>query len=377
MSLKTPSSRSRLIRVLGVDTSDNYQVGLLDQLLGSDFLSAALSALDDGWLKPAQVSPATAERRIRRFQTFARWAENHGRRALPADSDTVALYATEKLDSGVTFGTVKEDLNAIDWYHAREDLPAPGEFPEIQEFRRGAFRTAAKPPKQAYPIATSDLEKIVGAIEGGALDFGQANDGRNSLRRLRAKALFLVTFSSGGRITDVLLAQASWLSVRGHECVALEVPRSKNHPDGVRYEFYEAVNASLCPVRALGAWLSAAVELGLPGNLLFPQVKAKGTRPVVDPFAGLTGIELAKKVDDFISREGELLKRAAAAGGVEWDPRRQGLATRSLRRGLATEAYQAGAAIHEIQRTLGHVRVQTTSRYVDVEPLKGMEGVFD
>lgn len=342
-----------------------YETGLLDQILvtRSGFL---LEKLEEGWFEPAAVAPSTQVARIRRVKTFERWARDHGFIALPAEPKTVVLYATTNSLADKSWGTIKEDLNAIDWHHERNGYPKPGKSPEVAEWRKGASRAVSRPPKKAYPLSVEEVAAMNEAIRAGAIDFKQAKDERNELRRLRASALLLVQYASGARVSDLLTAKASWLTVGNNGWVALDIPRSKNHADGVSYRIYPSAEPELCPVLALTRWLDCAHDSGgLPDDILFPQVRSVGSVPLINPLLGHSGVALARKVEALTSGEGHILKVAATTGGVKWNPERHVLATRSTRRGLATEAHQAGAAIRNIKRTLGHVLVRTTSRYVE------------
>lgn len=362
-----------LASAFGADLGSRYHCRLLEQIVASDHLAFVLDAVNGGWFESATVSPATEERRARRVAAFEKWAEAHGLAPLPADPETVELYATHRHDAGVKWGTIKEELNAIDWHHERHGFPKPGKTARVVEFRKGLVRSSPEPDKQAYPLTIADLKAMVTAIKAGALDFQRARPGRTHLGRLRAEAFLLVTFGSACRPSDLLVTEASWF-VPHSDWVAIEVPRSKNRVNGVQYRMYPAEDPRVCPVFALSRWLEVAINSGgLPNNRVFSRVRALGDPPLVDPFHGLTGTDLAAKIAQATGCEAATLRTVAERAGVTWNPDRQVLGTRSTRRGVVTEAHRAGAAIEHLQRTLGHSMFQTTRRYVDAGPSEAIE----
>jgi site-specific recombinase XerD len=63
------------------------------------------------------------------------------------------------------------------------------------------------------------------------------------------------------------------------------------------------------------------------------------------------------------------LAEASAAMGVRLSPH-------CLRHGWAAAADDAGASVRQIQAQLGHVKVETTERYLKLRP-KGVEAIVD
>lgn len=365
MSSISPQETSRLVQRLGVDTTDAHQAATFDGLIRR-YGPQLASALHEGWFDPKPVLPATAVAYRRKYARFERWAKSFGLCPLPASEDAVEEYAQYRLESGAKASTIGRELDAVDWMHRNADHPQPGQTPRLREWKQGAARDPGQDPtRQSFPLQPEHIRALVRAVKRGAVDWQQASRARNNLKRLRTISLFLFLFATGMRISDAVRVKASWITVDNAGWARIQMPRSKNHPDGVSYRLYPAADSRWCPVRALVAWMEAATAAGgLPNGRLFPRVKPFQD-VLVDPLAGLSGEELWIRIEARVALENVVLADAANHAGIGRMSGRDPVSSRSFRRGLATAAREAGAEVSHIQRSLGHRLHATTVRYID------------
>lgn len=364
MSSITPQDKDRLARRLGVDMTHPYAAALFEGVTRR-YGPELVGMLQQGWFDTKPVSPATAVGYRNKYARFQRFAKDFGLCPLPASEDTVLTYAQFRLESGAKPSSIGRELDAIDWMHRNEDYPQPGQTPLLKKWKEGAANEDQDPARQSFPLLPEHVRAIVLAVKRGAVDWPRCSRERNMLRRLRAVAWFLVLFATGIRISDAIRLKASWVVVDAGGWARVQVPRSKNHPEGVSYRLCPAADPRWCPVRALIAWLEAATQAGgLPNGRLFAQVN--GYADILsDPIAGLKGEPLWAKIDSLRSVENEALREAANGAGINWNEDQYALSSRSFRRGLATAAHEAGAEVSHIQKSLGHRLHATTARYVE------------
>jgi integrase len=127
------------------------------------------------------------------------------------------------------------------------------------------------------------------------------------------------------------------------EGLTITLRRSKTDQEGLgrKVGLPYGSKASVCPVRALQAWLDAA---GVTEGALFRSVDRHG-----NVGGELGGRDVAR-----------IVKRAAAASGLD----AKVFAGHSLRAGLATSAAKAGKGAHAIMKTTGHRSVAMVQRYI-------------
>lgn len=366
MDYASTSEKDRLARRLGVDTTHHEEVVVFEALFHR-YGPQLVAAKDEGWFDTKPVAPSTLLVYRRRYAAFERWAEGFGLSALPASPAVVEAYAQFRLESGVKPSTVGRELDAIDWRHRVDDLAQPGQSPRLREWKAGAARSPGqKPVRQSVPLTVDQVGDLVDAVATGAVDWSVQRENRNELKRRRTAALFLFLFATGIRISDAIRLKAGWVVVDSDGFARVDVPRSKNHPQGVPYRLHAAADPRWCPVRALIAWMEAAAGVGgLPNGRLFPKVNPYGPDALTDPIEGLEGERLWKRIKGRTDAENRLFQEAAGHTAMEWNADRYALSTRSFRRGLATAAHEGGAEISHIQRSLAHRLYETSMVYVE------------
>lgn len=91
---------------------------------------------------PETLTANTVYTYLYRYGRFARWCEQTGRTALPADPDTYYLYLTAEQDNGLSRGTISGIANAIRWVHRNAGHPEPGSIPR-RSYTPPPWETAA------------------------------------------------------------------------------------------------------------------------------------------------------------------------------------------------------------------------------------------
>lgn len=290
----------------------------------------------------ARASKAEATVRTYRsaWRGFVRWCEIQGLEALPADGATVAFYVTTRAKVGIKPASIDLDLAAIAAAHAAAGHPSPRSSAEVQAVRAGIRRTHGVAQRQAAPILPDDLRAMVAALP-------------DTLAGKRDRALLLLGFATGSRRSELAALQAEDVVFvsRGLE---VAVRRSKTDQEGRGHVKPVPFGRfpSVCPVRAVKAWIKAA---GLEDGPLFRPINRHGH---IAPRA-LTGHSINR-----------IVKRAARAAGLD----AAAISGHSLRAGLVTAAVLAGRTDREIMAQTGHRSAEMLTRYT--RKARAWEGAF-
>lgn len=281
---------------------------------------AALSPLVESAIGYAADARAEATRRAYAadWRAFETWCEDKGLPALPASAPSVAVYLAALADAGRKVSTIERALSGIASRHRTAGLPWPKGQPQIREVLAGIRRRLGSAPARKAPVGDADLAAIVAT-------FGADLDG------LRNRAIVTLGWFGAFRRAELAALAVSDVTFTADGLV-VRIRRSKTDQDGHGSEkgIPYAGTPSLCPVRALRAWLDAAgiVE----GSLL----RASG-RTVA-----------------------RVVQRAARAAGLD--------ATRfgghSLRAGFATTAAKKGKTLDAIMRQTGHRSERVARGYI-------------
>lgn len=257
---------------------------------------------------------------------FRTWCVQNDRLSLPAEPETLRLFAASLLDRGLKVTTVARRACGVCYQHKVAGLPSPF-TPELKSMLKGARRLRCDPVRQMRPLTVEQLRKMAGLLSG-----------ESTFIALRARALLLLGFASALRswnITALDLDDVAFSDLG----VTLRIRREKQDQEGkgrwVGLPYGR--DGVTCPVRCLQAWLQ--VRGDAPGPL-FTRRAGHLTR------FGRFGIwDLVKKL---LRRIGE-------------DPQEYG--SHSLRAGFITAAGEAGCNHLLIAAQSGHRSLRCLQRY--------------
>ena len=263
------------------------------------------------------------------WRHFAAWCERHGRSALPAAPETVALYLAE-LGGQRKTATIGRRLTAIAQAHKAADHGTPTTQATVKAVWAGIRRTHGTAQEGKAPALTEDVRRMVTALP-------------DKLLGTRDRALLLVGFAGAFRRSELVALDVADVAETGDGLV-VTLRRSKTDQEGAgrRIGIPYGSNPLTCPVRALRAWLELTTIAAGP---LFRAVDRHGR---------LGPGRLSDKAVALV------VKRAAAAAGL--DPSRY--AGHSLRAGLATAAAAANVPERVIALQTGHRSTKILRRYI-------------
>jgi integrase len=254
-----------------------------------------------------------------------------GRCPLPADEDTVLLWATSILATGHKVATAAVRVAAVAFHHRRAGEPSPvGE--QIRSMLSGARRTRLEVPRQKRPVSVAQLRRI-----SAKLDTGEPLE-------VRDRAIFVLGFAGAFRCSELRS-----LNLEDVEFVAdgllVQLRRSKTDQEGEgrSVAIFRGKHADTCPVVVLERWLT---------------VRGRGPGPL---FLPTRGGNRANFTDGRMSREtmAQAMRRGFERAGLD----RRLYSGHSLRAGYVTAAAENGATALAIMRQTGHRSAEMVLRY--------------
>ncbi len=292
-------------------------------------------------LEAAAYAPNTQRAYAAAWRDFQDWARAMGRRALPAELETVRMYLVE-CSRRYRASSIELHLAAIRKCHQIAGHPL--DLSPLAELRRGIRRKIGTAKRGKIAITDDQLVRILGRMGG-------------SLPELRDRVVLLLGFVGGMRRSEIVGLDIADLEFKDAGVLAhLRRSKGDQEGEGAVVELKAAKRAILCPVRALKDWIAAAeIESG-------PLLRG------IDRF----GIVSPDRLDATSVRR-IVISRAAAVGIKNVSPH-------SLRAGAATTALAKGAKLERVAKHLRHKSIQTTlvydraaSRFKD----NAMEAVLD
>lgn len=279
------------------------------------------------------------------WRQFQAWCESLGRRPLPADPDTLAMYMVRRADDGRAVSSLRVDLAAIRTAHLLAGLSLDLRHPNLAMVLDGIARSnGTRPRRQAAAAVPEVLRRMLAARPPPDTPLGA-----------RDRAMLLLGFGAALRRSELVgLAIGDVEPVPGRGLMVL-VRRSKTDQHGAGQSVAVWANPSepdFCPASALTAWLAfrrqapdwAGVASDLERPLFCSLTKA----------GRLTGRGLSDKA---VAR---LVKQAAADAGLD-AARYSG---HSLRAGLATAAGDNGAGLADLMRQTRHRSTEVALGYL-------------
>lgn len=270
----------------------------------------------------AELAPSTRTTYASGWRGWETWCRRRGLVPLPADSDALAAYLTERAARGLSNGTLDGDCAAIAHRHHQEGLADPTAAAVVRRVRRGLRRILGTAPRrQAHPLTVAELTQIVASISPA------------SRIGVRDRAVLLLGYAAALRPSEIAALHFADVGIDSRGLL-ITIRRSKTDQEGQGQMIGVAagLHAATDPIRALHAWLD--LRPAGPGPL-FTRVPA--TRPITSEGIG------QRTVSDMVRN------RAAAAGLGHL-----GVSGHSLRAGHATTAAMNGAAIDRIAAQTRH-----------------------
>ena len=273
---------------------------------------------------------------------FLEFCDQHGRQALPADPETVALYYTGLAEVGAKPSTIKRRQASIKKAHQLAGRLSPTDDPRPRAVMAGIRRELGVRANQKAPLMTDLVRQLLEHIP------------TDTEAGLRDRALLLLGFASGRRRSELVALDVEDLREVA-EGYRVMVRRSKTDQEGegVEVGIPYGQHSDSCPVTALKSYLAAT---GISSGPLFRPANRNG-----DLRKGYRG-------EDGFWRDWRMSADNVALIVKHWI-QKAGLspadfAGHSLRAGLATQAAANGAPERAIMAQTGHADVEMVRRYI-------------
>jgi len=296
----------------------------------------------------AHLAKADATRRAYRadLADFTDWCRQAGVSPLPASAAAVLAYLVDRAET-LTVATLQRRLAALRDAHriAGHDLDTSN--PAFRETWRGLRRAKGIAKRQAAPLLTDELRRIVARLP-------------DTLTGARDRAVLLLGFAGALRRSELVSLYTNKLVHKSYveataDGLILHLVQSKTDQEGAsdRIGVPFASDPTACPVHAYRHWLTAA---GLTHGPVFRPIDARG----VVGEAALSDRAVALIVQRAIAASA----RADGASAEEAKAHASQFSGHSLRAGLATSAAANNAPGHVIQKHLRHKKFETTAGYI-------------
>ncbi len=268
------------------------------------------------------LAPSTRRAYERDWLTFASWCAQRGLVAIPAAPAMVAAFLAAEADRGFRAVTVGRRAAAIAAAHRAQDHPNPCDSGAVSAVMSGIRREHGTAPlRKAAPIDTVTLA------------------GR------RDRALLLLGFAAALRRSELVALDVEDLSFDAARGVRITIRASKTDQQragaAVAVPYARAGN-TMCAVRALQTWLTAA---GIHRGPVFRRIRRGDT---------LTEQRLTDQSVALI------VKRRAQTAGLPTAL----LSGHSLRAGYATAAASAGIEERKIANVTRHKNLPVLRGYI-------------
>jgi integrase len=288
----------------------------------------------------AARAQATRDAYASDWKQFTAWIESHGLDPLPADPRMVALWASHMARALKRRpSSIRRMLTAIGTIHRRAGHPNPCDHEIVREEMRGIANTLGVRPKRAAPLLIPHLEAIVSSMGDG-------------LRAVRDRAIVLVGWSGAMRRSEIAGLRAEDLTFLD-KGVSVLIRRSKTDQEGKgeHVALFYATRTTLCPVRAIQAWMR---EAKITEGPLFVRLSSHRTDPqiIADPLSP----EMIRYVVQVWTERAAV--QPEQIGAV--------FSAHSLRAGFITEAARNGRAEWTIAKQSRHKSADVLRSYIRV-----------
>ncbi len=280
----------------------------------------------------------------RDWRAWTAYAGAHHLEVLPADPAHVCAFLAA-YSTGRKATTTQRAAMAIGKAHRLAGLANPIDHEHVRRTLAGLRRTKGVAPRQAAPLCTADIERLVAA----------AGD---DLRGRRDRALILVGYVGAFRRSELAALNADDLETRP-EGLLVRIRRSKvdQEAHGRHKTLPHATERpELCPVRSVRAWQQAA---GIFDGPLWRAVHRNNQ-------SVLAGRLTVDTIADIVTR-------LATTAGLDTDR----ISPHSLRAGHVTEAKRRDAPDLAVMNQTHHARVESLIGYVrEADPFRHTSAKF-
>lgn len=287
------------------------------------------------------ISAATRDSTRRSYRSAIEHFESEWGGFLPATADAIARYLSDYAHS-LSVNTLRQRLAAIAQWHADQGFPDPTKNPMVKKVVRG-IRTLHPPkPKQAKPLALTQLEQIDTWLEHQISTAEAKGDLTAQLKGCRDRAIVLLGFWRGFRSDELSRLTIEDITLAPGEGMSIYLPQTKTRELGV--SFRAPVLSRLCPVSAYQQWIAVA---HLTKGPVFRSIDRWGHigRAALKP---LSYVKLLRT----------LFKDAGITDAIDYS-------SHSLRRGFATWASASGWSLKAMMEYVGWKDVGSALRYID------------
>lgn len=280
-------------------------------------------------------SPNTERAYRAAWRCFVVWCEAQGLVAMPAEPATVAAFISDEAEQGKKPSTLGQRLAAIRHAHRLAGVDDPTGHVLVRETLKGIRRVQGVKPSRKAPVTVDRLSAMLAHVD------------RSTVAGKRDAALLLFGFASAMRRSELGALRFEDLElVPSGLLVTVQRSKSDQEGKGVEIGVPTGRRDELCPVRAIGEWISAA---GIADGAVFRSVNRHDQAG-----ASITGGAI-----------GQLVKRLARSAGLK----AADFGGHSLRAGFVTSAAENGAnaaAIMEQTRHKSAAMVSIYTRRVDL-----------
>lgn len=264
------------------------------------------------------------------WDKFSRWCASHSLQALPASAEAIALFLGS-LGGSVSFSTIDCAIAAIERMHAQSKTPISGNQDLYRRVRKGIRREhkGCQCLNQAKALSLVELTMLCRKIGGSAKD-------------LRDRALITLGFFGALRRSELVGLDVEHVDI-SEKGMTLYLLQTKTSDTMEMIYMTPTKEESVCPIRALQAWMQAS---RISSGPIFRPIN-KGGACCENRMTGHAVSTIMKE---------------------RFGPDYSG---HSLRRGLITAEAEKGTPLHRIQQHSRHKSADMVMRYVDV--VKGFE----
>jgi site-specific recombinase XerD len=293
---------------------------------------ATAAGATDGLASAAAYALAEKSENTRRayradLRAFVAWCDSVGRRAVPAEAETCAVYFAHLADSGLKVSSIQRRAAAIAYAHKLKGEASPLGLEAVKAVLRGVRRTVGVAATGKAPLTADLVAKVVRKLP-------------DTLAGKRDRALIVLGFAAALRRSELVALHMRDVE-RNDGGVFLHIRRSKTDQEGQGAAIAVPAGGKLKPVEALDAWLAAA---DISDGPIFRSISRHGR---IGPH-GLCDRSAALVV-----------KRACARARLDADA----FAGHSLRAGFVTSALAAGADLFRVMDVTRHREVKTLRGY--------------
>jgi len=289
------------------------------------------------------LNAAERENTRRSYASDIRHFEEEWGGFLPATIDSVARYLAEHAES-LSLNTLKRRLAALSRWHQDQGFPDPTKAVTIRQVLKGIRALHPEQEKRAKSLELVVLQQVNDWLEDGIAVTAERKDRGGVLRHTRDRAMVLLGFWRGFRSDEIVNLRVENIKITPGEGLVCYLPRSKGDRQMQGREFSSPALSRLCPVDAVGAWLSIS---GLTEGPLFRAINRWGHLSD-KPLLAVSIIPMLRK----------LLTQAGVDGADNYS-------SHSLRRGFASWASGSGWDIRELMNYVGWRDIKAAMRYLD------------